>query len=594
MSNPIFSTVKAPSAKSSNFFMPHEVKSTTSIGRITPFYNPDIAPGDRVRVDADLYTKFLPMLAPILHRINVYVHCFFVPYRLAWEPWKRFITGSDDGFYSSDDEVSELPILRCRNSGKNLYADWVTQDSSLLDYLNVGMSTVGGKSTSGLTLHINILPVLAFWRVWLDYYRDENLDDERTQKLIKMLDAFKPGINDLEQLMINTNLAWSDWGNYFFSCPFRAWDKDYFTGALPFLQKGGSVSMPLNGSAPVFLDGSKTREIQYFEDGTGTAPSSGDTPLFIGQLGGNGISAYDSAGVNPNNPDSIRVALNDNGEVMNQLYLNPNGTLYADLSQGSALTINELRRANALQRWEELNARGGSRYIEQILSHFGVRSSDARLQRAEYLGGSKIPVSISEVFNTNGVDDQISSLDSQQVLGGFAGHAQASASGFLFDRTFEEHGMIFCLMTVVPKAGYFQGADRIFLKRDRMEFIWPVMANLGEQPIYNEELFYAVNGIPADPASSSETFGYTPRYAEYKYEPDRVHGLFRSSLEFWHMARHFSNQPQLNSQFISLRGFDPGVFPVALDVYNGDVILNQILLRVHMRRKLPFYGTPTL
>ncbi|WGL31458.1 major capsid protein [Dipodfec virus UOA04_Rod_1074] len=591
MSNPLFSTIKAPSAKSSNFFMPHEVKSTTAIGRITPFFNPDIGPGDRVRLDVDFYTKFLPMLAPVLHRVNVYVHCFFVPYRLAWNKWKSFITGSDEGFYSSSDEVTQLPLLRATNSGKQHYADWITQDSSLLDYLNCGCSTDGpNNGIDGFSITINILPVLAFWRVWLDYYRDENLDEERTQRLIKILEWFKPGVNDLSRMFLELNLTWSVVKEVFFDCPYRSWDKDYFTGALPFLQKGGAVSLPINGNAPVYLDGSATRELQYFEDGTGIIPSSGNVPLFLSQNVSGGIHAYDHANVEAGSTATLASAT----AVADQLYLNPNGTMYADLSAVSAVTINELRRANALQRWEELNARGGSRYIEQILSHFGVRSSDARLQRAEYLGGSKIPVSISEVFNTNGVDNQDLSTDSQQILGGFAGHAQASASGFLFDRSFEEHGMIFCVSTVVPKAGYFQGADRIFLKRDRMEFMWPVMANLGEQPIYNEELYYSGTGIPVDPETESQTFGYTPRYAEYKFMPDRVHGLFRSSLEFWHMARHFSNVPKLNSTFINMRVYDPGVFPVSLAKYNGDVILNQILLRVSMRRKLPFYGTPTL
>ena len=201
----------------------------------------------------------------------------------------------------------------------------------------------------------------------------------------------------------------------------------------------------------------------------------------------------------------------------------------AELSNATGSTINELRQAFQIQKWLERNARGGTRYIEQILSHFGVKSSDARFQRPEYLGGGKTPVTVSEVL-------QMSSSDETSPQGNMAGHGVSVGNSNQFSRYFEEHGMIIGIMSVLPRTAYMQGIPRFMTKTDRYDFFWPEFAHLGEQAVKSKELFWK----PNDDAYNDSDFGYQPRYTEYRYIPDTVHGEFANTLKFWHMAREFS------------------------------------------------------
>ena len=261
-------------------------------------------------------------------------------------------------------------------------------------------------------------------------------------------------------------------------------------------------------------------------------------------------------------------------------------THVADLKDATAASINELRRAFRLQEWLERNARGGSRYIEVILAHFGVQSSDARLQRPEFLGGSATPMSISEVLQTSNTAEGPTSAD-ETPQGNMAGHAVSVGSSNRVAYKCEEHGYIIGIMSVMPKSAYQQGVPKHFTKFDKFDYFWPSFANIGEQAIQKKELYNDITD-----GKNDETFGYTPRYAEYKYIPSTVHGEMRKSLDFWHMGRIFASRPELNQDFIEMDHTEVSrIFAVEADSEDVYVYLHN---HIKARRPMPYFGTPTI
>lgn len=268
---------------------------------------------------------------------------------------------------------------------------------------------------------------------------------------------------------------------------------------------------------------------------------------------------------------------NNDGNV----YLDPNGSLEVDI-EGESTTINSLRRAFRLQEWLERDARGGTRYIENIFAHFGVKSSDARLQRPEYVGGGYQNMVISEVLSTAQTDPS----GSQEVpVGYLAGHGISAGGSKRFKYRAEEHGWLIGILNVQPVTAYFQGLPRMYSRQDRLDYYWPAFANIGEQEVYNKEIKYDTAAAP----DGDNVFGYIPRYAEYKYIPNRVAGEMQDTLKFWHLARDFSATPVLNESFIECNPSDR-IFAVQ----NAEHIYAHVYNNVKAVRKMPVFGTPTI
>lgn len=550
--------------KRNAFDLSYESKVTMNMGELVPIMCNPVVPGDKFRVNTEMLVRLAPLVAPMMHRVNVFTHYFFVPNRLLWDEWETFITQGIDGeqkpVFPKIQLNDSIPIMDIADFG----------DSSLWDYLGlpslkaVGSAFSKNPPANGVSapngFAVSALPFRAYQLIYNEYYRDQNLTDP------------------VDFLLTSGNITDGNEITRLLTLRRRAWEKDYFTSALPWLQRGPEVTVPIQGSGgsmDVVYDPDASLENggQFWRDRDGRVFRNGHS--YDAKMAG--VDDFDN---NPTVPGYRRAQLVATSAGIPSLgpNLDPNGTLKVNIDE-LGVNINDLRTSNALQRWFERNARGGSRYIEQILSHFGVRSSDARLQRPQFLGGGRMPVSVSEVLQT-------SSTDETSPQANMAGHGISAGAHNGFKHYFEEHGYIIGIMSITPRTGYQQGVPRDFTKFDNMDFYFPEFAHLSEQEIKNQELF-----LSSEESYNQGTFGYTPRYAEYKYKASEAHGDFRGNLAFWHLNRIFQSQPNLNTTFVEC---NPSNRVFATSDTNDDKFWVQIYQDVKALRLMPKYGTPML
>lgn len=527
----IFTETRLPAIPTSTFDLSHDVKLSFKMGYLVPTAAIECLPGDSWKISVQNLLRFAPLSTPVMHKIYVTTHYFFVPNRLLWPKWQEWITGND--------ESSAHPYIRL-GVGTNAA---LLDPGSLGDYLGIPTGPYG--TTSADDIRINPFPIAAYYKIFDEYFRDQNLVTERYLELVD-------GDNSVfyKQRAENPPLQ-------------RAWMHDYFTSALPFAQKGDSVQVPLVTQNDIPVD---------FNNNTGFQPvfRRSDTNAF----------ATGTVTANSQPGDEKIVTSVD---ATNPVVYDPQGTLSVDVQAG-ATNIETLRRAFRLQEWLERNARGGTRYTEHMKAHFRVISSDARLQRPEYIGSVRQNMVISEVLNTAGSETGGPDL---QPVGTMAGHGISLGGGSGLNCRCEEHGFIIGMINVQPVTAYMQGIHRSFTRFDKLDYAWPTFANLGEQEVKVKELY--VEGITA--AEQEETFGYVPRYAEYRYLNSRVAGEMRSTLADWHLARIFNNKPVLNESFI-LANPDTRIFAVEDPAVHN--IYAHIFNNITVNRRLPAFAVPTI
>lgn len=514
--NKLFNQNRSNKVQKSAFDLSHEHKLSGKMGTLMPVLCQEVVPGDKFEINSESMIRFAPMVAPIYHRINSYIHYFYVPNRIIWHDWEKFITGA---------EIA-LPEIEYTGGYQGSIAD-----------------CLGLPLPNGLTpepIKINDLPFRAFFQIYKDYYIDQNLTSSN---------RITGGAED--ELLINRTYDdlsaehGASFTNSFVTENkfLRAWEKDYFTSALPWAQKGNPVSMQASVISQI------PATITY---PNGSVPPAGTSAVTM-------VSSGSTA----------------------SLVANGN-SLTVDSIQRADITVEEMRTATRLQRFLERNARAGTRYVEHLLSHWGVKSSDARLQRAEYIGGGKSPVVVSEVLNTTGT--------AELPQGNMAGHGINVGRTNHATKFCEEHGFIIGIMSVMPEPNYQNGIPKLWSRKLNLDFYYPEFAQLGEQPVLNKELYWDGE----TPGNNEVTFGYQSRYAEYKYAPSTVHGHFRDNLDFWHAGRKFAELPTLTQEFIECDTTDINerIFAV-----NNPLIENlyiQVYHNIKALRPMPFYNTPTL
>lgn len=453
--------------KRSKFSLSHYKLLTCDMGELVPCGWFEVLPGDSVQQATSMLVRVSPLVAPVMHPVGVRVHHWFVPNRLIWEDWEDFITGGPDGM-----NASVHPYFS--RSGGAL-------SGGLADYLGIPPAAGGG----GTPIKANALPIRAYNLVWNEWYRDQDLMPELVNSRASGQDTTS-----------NTALQKV------------SWEKDYFTTARPWTQKGPEVTVPMGTFAPVVSAGNGQPRFNV-------TPGMVDSTL---------NSASGSAAVNW---DSAATAT---GAATWHIT-----ALQADLANAAAANINELRTAFALQRYAEARARYGSRYTE-YLRYLGVKSSDARLQRPEYLGGGKQTIQFSEVLQTgpDTTDEGVANLK---------GHGIGAMRSNRYRRFFEEHGIVISLLSVKPKTMYADGVHRAWLRQTKEDYFQRELQHVGQQEVFNAELY----GHHATPMG---VFGYQDRYDEYRRQESSIAADFRTTLDYWHYARIFAAPPALNASFV--------------------------------------------
>lgn len=524
-----FSQIPSVNLQRSTFNRSHGYKTTFNEGDLVPFFVDEVLPGDTFNLKASIFARMATPVVPFMDNVFLETFFFFVPNRLVWTHWQQF-----NGEQKSPGDRTDylIPIAKATNA----------QNGTLWDYF--GLPTNINKE-----LKVNALPFRAYRLIWNEWFRDENLQDGL------------PSLDGDEDMQVSVNK------------PFKRGKRhDYFTSCLPWPQKGDSVDIPLSADLRV-KDGSFSNgyinTISYNQGGVKTATLESLTPT-------SPISDR-YLGFTPGTTAVSDTKLIINKDALTELVKN----IEINNATNSPVTINSLREAIQIQRMLERDARGGTRYTEILRAHFGVISPDARLQRPEYLGGSSTRLVVKPVEQTS----QTSDVTPQ---GNLAAYGVFGDSFHGFTKSFTEHGYIIGLVNVRADLTYQQGINRMWSRQTRFDFYWPTLAHLGEQPVYNKEIY--AQGTEED----DKVFGYQERYAEYRYYPSLITGKFRSTdpqtLDIWHLSQKFDNLPKLNSTFIQ----DNPPIERVVAVTDEPHFIMDCYFNLKCTRPMPLYGVPGL
>jgi len=510
-----FSQLPTAEVERSTFDRSAGYKTTFNAGEIIPFFLDEVLPGDSFNMNATLFVRMATPIVPLFDNIQCDIHYFFVPNRIVWDEWEKFMGEREN----PDDDPSTITLPQGN-------IDLSQIEGEVADYFGLPLTETTCNTK------VNELPFRGYRKIWNDWYRDQSLQD-----------SIPLTSTQLDQQSVRT----------------RNKRKDYLSSALPWPQKGDAVFLPLGTEAPVVA--SRTGRPTFVN--TSAEPFGALTQ----PAGGNLNAGWE---FNPAT-DAAEDAIWDDPH------------LEADLQDATAATINDIRTSFQIQRMLERDARGGTRYIEIVLSHFGVQSLDSRMQRPEYLGGGTGMININPIAQTSptGIAAELTPQ----------GNLSAVAQGVIkggFNHSFTEHGYVFGLVSARADLTYQNGVDRLWSRQTRYDFYWPTLAHLGEQQILNKEVF--VVGDTTD----NDTWGYQERYGEYRFRPGRITGAMRSnataSLDSWHLAQDFATLPPLNGSFVEE---NPPIDRVVAVPSEPDFLMDG-WLNLKCTRPMPVYSVPGL
>lgn len=547
----------------SRFDLSHKNLTSGNMGDLIPFYLQEVYPGDTFKMTANCVVRTSnPLMKPIMDNLFLDTYFFFVPSRLVYDDWQRVFGENTDSPWANTKEYEVPKLASAPDTVRNVVSKTVP------DYLGIPVGVIPGD------VDITLIPFRGFAKVWDDWFRDQNnVSPMHIQR----------GAAAVSEVFNSS--AWSP-ANYMGKLPKVAKMHDYFTSCLPSPQKGTASEIPLSvGMLPVKA-----------VEGKSVGATAKDKLLVkLANISGTGFTPFGASStgtfgfLNSTNSANERetISLNSAGSITG-------GASYGDIvpdnlfadgtNVGAGVLINDFNLAVKLQRMLELDARGGTRYVEYLLSHFGVSAGDARLQRSEFLGGKRTPLNINQVTQTSGTTS--SDVGTENL--GEQGAYSLSFSRARSTKGFVEHGFVFGVCCIRQFHTYQQGVERFWTRTKRSDFYDPVFANIGEQPVYKSEIYAGAGQVP---------FGYNEAWADLRFRPNKVTGEMRSaadnSLDLWHLADNYLNAPTLNEQFIQET-------PVYLDrvLTVGHDTQDQFILDFYVQniayRELPTYSIQQL
>lgn len=535
-----FAMIPQANIRRSVFDRSHVYKTTFNEGQLIPYFVDEVIPGDTFTLNPVEFCRLATPVVPFMDNIYIESFFFFVPSRLVYDKWVN-LCGEQENPEDSTDYL--VPTVSLSGDLTNKIPDYM------------GIACASGSFNN---ISVNCLPFRAYWLIWNEWFRDENL-----QKSVKISKGeTNTVLEPMGQSTSNPNYGLpSGVSNWYDPAP-RGKRYDYFCGALPWPQKGEAVDLPLGGEIPIHAS---SPTFNLF----GSTGNISDTPVSSSAWSNDrGVYLSLSKGSTVSNVGNINFRTSDIAS-----------SLVADASSVSAITINSLRQAFMLQRYYEIDARGGTRYTEKLQAHFGVTNPDARLQRPEFLG------SHSSMMNINPVT-QTSSTDSTTPQGNLAAFGLNAQRYHAFTKSFSEFGYVIGLINVRADLTYQQGVNKMWLRSDVLDFYWPSFAHLGEQTIQNIEIYCQGND------DDKKVFGYQERYAEYRYKPSLITGQFRSTysqpLDIWHLSQKFASLPTLSDEFI--QDHPPISRVVAVPSYPH--FLLDVKFNLQCIRPMPMFGIP--
>lgn len=523
----------------SRFKRRQDVKITLNAGQLIPFYVDEVLPGDTFSIDQAAIIRMTTPIFPVMDNCHMDIYYFNVPCRILWEHFKRFMGENDEGPWARTNNyyIPQVSVVGTKDKP-------APYEGSIMDYMGIPTKVSKGDDTK---FSVNALPLRAYAMIWQEWFRDQNVDNPAinsdgdatvnyTDDETKGMDAETP---DLEYILKNAYTGGRP-------LPVNKYH-DYFTSALPSPQKGPSVSLPLEGNAPIFGYTDYKRENM-------SKPSAVD----------NLENQNSPLGIVGNSPQSVPVYLG------------------ARMDKVSSATINQLRQAFQVQKYYEQLARGGSRYREMIYSLFHTKISDKTIQIPEYLGGTRITINMSQVIQTSGTT-------TESPQGNTAAVSVTPYNGSMFTKSFEEHGYVIGVCCIRHDHTYQQGLERMWSRKTNLDFYYPVFANLGEQAILKKELY--LTGTNTD----EQAFGYQEAWAEYRMKPNRISGKFRSNatgtLDSWHYGDNYKEVPSLSQAWMK-EGDSEIQRTLAVD--NEPQFIMDTVIDNTSVRPIPMYSIPGL
>lgn len=539
----------------SRFDRSASLKTSFNAGDVVPFFLDEVLPGDTFSVDTSKVVRMQTLLTPMMDNVYLDTYYFFVPNRLVWDHWKEFCGENTESAWIPQTEYTMPQITSPADTGWNV--------GTLADYFGIPTGVPG--------LSVSSLPFRAYALIMNEWFRDQNLQDPL---VVPTDDSTVAGVNTGTTV---TDVAKG--GKPFVASKYH----DYFTSALPSPQKGPDVTIPVAEAGTYNVVGNG--KVLGLTDGTNVGAMALG---YMGNVFGTGVSQV-ALGSSPSQHQGSNVYAGGVYGVATQDQLgsdlSKSGLIAVSSGNAAAATINQLRLAFQIQKFYEQQARGGSRYTEVVRSFFGVTSPDARLQRPEYLGGNRVPINVNQIVQQSGTE----STGTPQ--GTVVGQSLTTDKHSDFTKSFTEHGFIIGVMVARYDHTYQQGLNRLWSRKDKFDFYWPVFANIGEQAIKNKEIFAQGND------KDNEVFGYQEAWAEYRYKPNMVTGEMRSacaqSLDVWHLADDYKQLPTLSDAWIKEdKSNIDRVLAVASSVSNQ--FFADIYVRNYCTRPMPMYSVPGL